>query len=400
MNVAERQYNDKCAPFKARLSEFEALYSGSGPALIITDEFKPVGMAQHWSKRSFAIWAGMALSRRVFIVHCLANPPVNSRIVSCNRPFFNFDRYFTLPGGTNLSWVANTIPTAVPYIPSDGFAYNASVRHREAPVILMRGFNGFVLRDALNGLTVPDMHSSQYKCTNYAVSRPAPQILRMIQPFVVSKGPIISVHIRTARADNRVCFPDDTPPIRQSIDNTFGNHKCTKFAFDYWRFKLLSNPSRGCSGKERHVADVFPLSRWLSCTVNRSTQSGGIAFLSTDAPALQRYVNTAYDKQLSTLSVGTVGHTHLQATSSSHVDFESHFERAVADWYIMTLSTEVLVPVPSTFSASACIPFTVHCHIRFIRPSRACSTGCFEHCEASCRWSSAYMGKRVHKRAS
>ena len=125
----------------------------------------------------------------------------------------------------------------------------------------------------------------------------------------------------------------------------------------------------------KHLADVFPLSRWLPCAAGLFADGGGngtVVFLTTDAPAVYRYAErhgaaAVAPATLVMLPGGerAIGHTGARPERprrkgaaptpiDSHPDPHAVFARGAADWTLLSLCDAMLGPVQSFFARSAC----------------------------------------------
>ena len=205
----------------------------------------------------------------------------------------------------------------------------------------------------------------------------------------------VGLHVRTLRADHAYCFSDATPPVADAIDAEFGNERCVARSPDRWRFWLLpkSGVNQTCGGGGPRLSPrIYPLSRWLVCARRRVGEKASV-FLSTDAPALQRYAATALPHlRILSLPGAEISHTHRVGHS------EASLLRSAADWYLLSLSHAILAPVGSAFAKSACTTrSSQRCGIRFVTPvgTAACElAACFDDAPAcaTCQWKVEYGG--------
>ena len=396
-DVARSQYDRVCAHFDARVRAWLTLYTAplvEQRVILIRDEFASVGMAQHWSKRRFALWTGLALNRTVYFQTCRRVHEVSYRMPLCNTTYFDFDDYFELVGGQSLRAPVELFDLpASNATPSALFASTASI-------LALSARNPWALNEVRAAIPNPPglTRRSYNKCTGYAVSRPSETVRRSTAPIFEEShtdGALVSLHLRSVEADFPGCFPASTPV--DAFDATFGNRNCVARAFDYWRFKLL-----GPCG-ERHVADVFPLTEWISCAAERS-RGTSILFLTADVSAINKLDNTLVSGvRLRTLGEGPIAHTHYlrRGGGLSEAHMRDSFARGAADWYVLTRSSVIFTPIQSAFSRSACLPFAERCPISFVSAfhNQPCAGACFSECRRSncTHYTPAYMGRRISR---
>ncbi len=385
-SLATRNYHKKCSAFHNKLLDWKSLYDipfDDQKKLLIRDEFAPVGIAQHWSKRRFALWAGIYTNRTVYMQVCKDNVSLPYRMPLCRSEFFNFDNYFSIYG---LNITAN-------------FSLNAqfgNMTDSSSLIVEMRARNIWDLQNKRRYMHIVGLEGSTYgTCTGYPVTRPTRYLGSIVDR--ISQRNMVGMHIRTVYADNHLCFPDDTANTTDAVDRAFGNFECITRAFDHWRFKML--PSRRDRSKCRvsNLADVYPLGEWFGCAMNTSQST---VFISTDSPALERYVRTSAFKDRAVMNddIGRVGHTHVKHMGKSPTS--DVFVRAAADWYMLSRCATIWTPIQSAFSRSACMPYSGSCPIRFVDAFNGlpCKQGCFTQCGSKCTdWKPAYMGPRVKR---
>lgn len=430
--ASEREYARMCANISAGCGRFDdelrdyteqvhATVGTHGRVLLLYDEYKPIGLSQHWLKRQLALWLGMGLRRAVYIVHCDDSGRFE-RMRACNVQHFDMETHFSIRGGASLAWTAQVARAAAAagarrevVLDFTNWSLAASEPVASEPLLALRLF--FNLNSALEvrsklfkpehrpllGTASRVLGSERclQRCSGFAVTRPSPSLAALVAPVerrlrLASRR--IGMHVRTMAADAPLCFPDSTPPTASAIDAAFGNNECMHNAFDHWRFKLVPlkpfRDSPACPAV--HLADVTPLTGWLRCAAKVLPVSRGIGglgghtrgvgargpaddgtvavFLATDAPALHRYaslpgaLSDAPDAVLLTLDDSrAIAHTH-QRPHSLNLSAEAVravHARGAADWYLLTLADVILAPIESAFTQTVCIarPDTSSCSL-------------------------------------
>lgn len=422
---SEREYATLCGSAKAACGAFDAelrAYSDTvhstvgahGRVLLLYDEFKPVGLSQHWAKRQLALWLGMALRRAVFFSHC-DDTGRFARMRRCDArpPHFDMEEHFGLRGGASLAWTAEVAASAAAAgarhevvlgaanwslagsepLASEQFI---SLRLCFSPTSVLaarRALFGEARGALLRGGSALLRSERCFKqCSGFAVTRPSAPLATLVAPVarrLRAASARVGLHVRTLAADAPVCFPDATPPTARAVDAAFGNDACMRGFYEHWRFKLV--PARDFRGAaacpSAHLADVTPLSGWLRCAarllppgsagsagsepVQGGAAAGGPAgdgsvavFLSTDAPALHRYASRPEAlggaPRAALLALGanhSIAHTHQRPRGVQLSDeaVRSAHARGAADWYLLTLSDVLLAPIESAFADTVCV---------------------------------------------
>ena len=395
--MAAIQYAQRCSAFDESLKTWVHAVQKNprSGVLLLYDEFASVGISQHWTKRTFALSAGIALNRAVYFQTCTPSPST-MRMPTCDTQYFDFDDHFSI--------LHNASFRKPPHVDADGgvelpatadFAEHAAA-HAKRRLLTMRARNVYGLaaaRSKMHGASGGKLFAQS--CAMFAVSRPSPSLSAIVDPIVL-RGPIVALHVRTMRADVEYCLPDRTLATMEDIDAAFGNHNCVDRAWDHWRFKLKSQPP--CVDHERHIADLFPLSEWFECASRAAEARNATLFVTTDSSVVERYATERHDRArypVRTIRYGTVGHTHMRASVKN---FSGTFARGAADWFVLTHADVIYSPITSTFSRSPCRVYA-KCPIRIVTPSNdeACKDGCFSSCPTQCKYTSTYMGSRVRR---
>lgn len=337
---SELQSDTECAGFDRALAQFaakvQATHATHGRTLLLRDEFRPIGLAQHWLKRQLALWLGATLGRAVFVQHC-DDSGAFARMPRCDAAHFDMEAHFDLRFGVSMAWTdaaahvaERAVAASAGVIQLDGGNWTSALAEpaASAAMLVMRVlFNRntvLALRDQLFGAegdalraAAPAPFGSQpcfRACSGFAVVQPTRALgaqVAAVEARMRLAAHRVGLHVRTMAADAHACFPDSTPPTVEAVDAAFGNNECMRTAFDHWRFKLVPfrrfDP-RHC--QRAHLAERTPLSGWLACAARimrlRGAASAGAVgsgdacatgsacehtavFLATDAPALHRF---------------------------------------------------------------------------------------------------------------
>ncbi|KAJ1627623.1 hypothetical protein T492DRAFT_876460 [Pavlovales sp. CCMP2436] len=338
-----------CGGFDVELQrytqEVQRTYAQHGRILLLYDEFKPIGLSQHWLKRQLGLWLGMALDRAVFFIHCDDSGRF-PRLRPCADSFVYFDmeRHFSVRGGASMAWTRGHARAAARGGAASKAVHldysNWSLAATE-PLRSSRGLLALHLFYNLNGvqavskLLFSDDPRSEHarllgassavlrsqacmlSCSGFAVTRPSPSLAALVAPIDAQLRAAtmrVGLHVRTMAADAPRCFPDVAYDGPAALDAAFGNSDCMRTAFDHWRFKLVPlKEFRGNASQcpVSHLADATPLTGWLRCAAriraavaaadatasvggagSRLVRAGYTAVvLATDSPALHRFAS-------------------------------------------------------------------------------------------------------------
>ena len=474
---ADRLYAEKCTQpdtasggFDEHLREYVATIQQRplqhGKLLILRDEFRGVGLGHQLVMPRIALWLGLATRRATFIQKCDPDATGGTeRVPRCSEPHFSIADYFRLRHNGSLAWTpeidiaTRNLSRATVWKTNWTEIFDGDAR--DASVVTVRAFfsegTAQTFRDQLwtrsefrrSKMSTANLlfHGAFHDCSGYAATRPTERTAALIAPLLPALRAArhrVGLHLRTLASDSPQCFPPTTAPDRESIDAAFGNDVCMRTIFDHWRWKLVPTgaQSDAACNETKHLADVFPLSRWLPCAAGLFADGGGngtVVFLTTDAPAVYRYAErhgaaAVAPATLVMLPGGerAIGHTGARPERprrkgaaptpiDSHPDPHAVFARGAADWTLLSLCDAMLGPVQSFFARSACEARAMEpsCHVfeplkqmnQRLVSSKQVGTCALSRCFPSallqpphkagqcarCAWHYEYMGRRIRR---